>query len=188
MFAPLVASLVQPAICSVVKGIKGISGRGVRKARGGYMDKKFLFCFILWIISRLLIMSILNLDLSGNNLSRKKDGPYVTNLDDEKGKGTHWVLLFIDKNTAVYFDCFEIEYILQEVLNKIKIKLIAHNIFRIPDNESIMCGFYCNAFIEYILAGKTLLDYTNLFSLNDYKVNDKIICKYFKDRFFRSWV
>ena len=30
---------------------------------------------------------------------------------------------------------------------------------RIQDNESIMCGFYCIAFIEYVLAGKTLLDY-----------------------------
>ena len=32
-----------------------------------------------------------------------------------------------------------------------------------------MCGFYCIAFIEYMLAGKTLLHYTNLFSLNDHK-------------------
>ena len=38
-----------------------------------------------------------------------------------------------------------------------------------------MCGFYCNAFIEYMLSGKTLLDYTNLFSQNDYKKNDKTI-------------
>ena len=37
------------------------------------------------------------------------------------------------------------------------------------DNESIMCGFCCIAIKEYILAGKTLLDYTNLFSPNDYK-------------------
>ena len=36
-----------------------------------------------------------------------------------------------------------------------------------------MCGFYCIAFIEYMLAGKTLLGYTNLFSPNDYKKNDK---------------
>ena len=43
-------------------------------------------------------------------------------------------------------------------------------------NESIMCGFYCIAFIEY--AGKTLLDYSNLFSPNDYKKNDKIIYQY----------
>ena len=44
-----------------------------------------------------------------------------------------------------------------------------------------MCGFYCIAFIEYMLAGKTSLNDTNLFSLNDYKKNDKIIYKYFKD-------
>ena len=44
-----------------------------------------------------------------------------------------------------------------------------------------MCGFYCIAFIEYMLAGKNLLNYNNLLSPNDYKKNDKIIYKYFKD-------
>ena len=39
------------------------------------------------------------------------------------------------------------------------------------DNESIMCEFYCIAFIEYMFAGKDLLDYNNLFSPNDYKEN-----------------
>ena len=38
----------------------------------------------------------------------------------------------------------------------------------------MMCGFYCIPFIEYMLGGKTLLDCTNLFSLNDYKKNGKI--------------
>ena len=38
-----------------------------------------------------------------------------------------------------------------------------------------MCGFYCTHFIEYALSGKTLLDYTNLFSPYDYKKNDKLI-------------
>ena len=98
----------------------------------------------------------------------------------KKSKGTQWVSLFIDRNTAVYFDSFGIEYIPQEVLNKIKDKSITHNIFRIQDNESIMCGFYCITFIEYMLSGKTLLDYTNLFSPNDYKKNDKIIYKFLK--------
>ena len=70
---------------------------------------------------------------------------------------------------------FGIEYIPQEVLNKIKYKSIPRNIFRIQDNESIMCGFYCVAFIKHMLAGKFLLDDTNLFSPNDYKKNDKII-------------
>ena len=39
------------------------------------------------------------------------------------------------------------------------------------------------AFVEYMIAGKTLLDYRNLFSLNDYKRNGKIIYKYFKDKY-----
>ena len=61
------------------------------------------------------------------------------------------------------------EYIPQEVFNKIRDKSITHNIFRIKDNESIMCGFCCMAFIEYMLVEKAFLYYTNLFSPNDYK-------------------
>ena len=61
------------------------------------------------------------------------------------------------------------------VLNKIRDKSITHNIFGIQDNESIFRGFYCITFIEYMLAGKPLFDYTNLFSPNDYTKNDKII-------------
>ena len=45
--------------------------------------------------------------------------------------------------------------------------------------------FYCIAFIEYMLTGKTLLDYTNFFSTNDHKKNDKIIYRYFKDKYCR---
>ena len=75
-----------------------------------------------------------------------------------------------------------IEYIPQEVVNKIKDKSISHNIFRTQDDDSIMCGFYCIAFIENMLAGKTLLDYITLFSPNDYKQNDPIKYKYFMDK------
>ena len=83
--------------------------------------------------------------------------------------------LFFDRNTAVSFDSFRIEYVPQEVLNKIKDKSITHNKFKIQDDDSIMWGFSCTAFSEYFLAGKTLLDYTDLFSRNDYKKNYKII-------------
>ena len=44
---------------------------------------------------------------------------YVLNLDDNESKGMCWVSLFIDKNTAMNFVLFGIEYILQEVLIKI---------------------------------------------------------------------
>ena len=56
------------------------------------------------------------------------------------------------------------------------------------DNEFVTCGICCTAFVEYLLAGKTLLDYTNLFSPNDYKKNDKLIYMYFKDKCVKSWV
>ena len=97
----------------------------------------------------------------------------MINLDDKNSKGTHWVSLFIDRNLAVYFDSFGIEYIPQEVLNKIRDKSTTQNIFRIQDSESFMFGFYNIAFIRCMLAGKTLLDYTNLFSPNGQ--NDKMI-------------
>ena len=73
----------------------------------------------------------------------------MINLDNRQSKGTHWFSLFIDQNSAVSFDSFGIEYVPQEVLNKIRAKSITHNIFRMQNNESIMCGFYCIAFIEY---------------------------------------
>ena len=59
---------------------------------------------------------------------------------------------------------------------------ITHNIFRIQD-DCVICEFYCIAFIEYMIGGKTLLNYTHLFSSNYYKKNDKIIYMYFKDKY-----
>ena len=58
-----------------------------------------------------------------------------------------------------------------------------HDIVRTQDDDSIICGFYCIAFMEYMIPGKILLDYTNLFSPNKYKKNDKIIYKYLKDKY-----
>ena len=48
-----------------------------------------------------------------------------------------------------------------------------------------MCGFYCIAFIEYMVAGKTLLDFTYLFPQMAIKNNDEIIYNYFKDKYGR---
>ena len=115
------------------------------------------------------------------NLPRIKDRAYVS-------KSKRWDSLFIDRNTAVYFDSFGIEYSPQEVLNKIRDKWITQNILRIQDNESVMCGFCCITFIEYMPARKTLLDYTNLFSPNNYRKNDKAIYKYFRGKYINSWI
>ena len=88
------------------------------------------------------------------------------------------------KNEVIYFDSFGVEYIPKEIMNKIGNKNIKSNIFRIQDNNSIMCGYFCILFIEYMLNNKTLTDFTNLFSPYDFKKNDELIKRYFKNQRF----
>ena len=52
------------------------------------------------------------------------------------------------------------------------------NVYRIQTFDSIICGYFCIGIINFMLKGKGLLEYTNLFPLNDYEKNDKIIVKY----------
>ena len=42
-----------------------------------------------------------------------------------------------------------------------------------------MCGYFCIGFMDFMLKRKSLLDYTNLFSPNKYKKNNKIILNIF---------
>ena len=49
-----------------------------------------------------------------------------------------------------------------------------------------MCSYFCIDFIDFMLAGKTLIDYTNLFTPYDFNKNDSIILRYFKDVCKRS--
>ena len=44
-----------------------------------------------------------------------------------------------------------------------------------------MCGYVYIGFIDFILKGKSLLEYTNLFSPDKYKNNNKIILTYFQE-------
>ena len=60
-------------------------------------------------------------------------------------------------------------------------KNILTNIYRIQAYDSIMCGYFYIGFINFLLIGKSLLEYTNLFSPNDYEKNDKIILKFFNN-------
>ena len=109
---------------------------------------------------------------SRNNLPNKiKKGAYVINLDEYENTGTHWVSLFVKVNKIIYFDSFGIEHIPKEInkfFNNNNNNNIESNIFRIQAYDSIMCGYFCIEFINYMLKGKTLLDYTNLFSPNDF--------------------
>ena len=73
-----------------------------------------------------------------------------------------------------------IEHIPKEIEHAIGNKEIKANIFRLQAYDSTMCGYFCIEFIIYMLKGKTLLDYTNLFSPNYFKKNDQIIERTFK--------
>ena len=129
-----------------------------------------------------------------------KKGAYIINLDEYENNGTHWIALFVKTNEVIYFHSFGIEHIPKEINKfidneqsstvkpsslersaKARNKKIKANIFRIQAYDSITCGYFCIEFINYMLKGKTLLDYTNLFPPNDFKKNDRIIKRIFKN-------
>ena len=115
---------------------------------------------------------------SRDNLPKIKDGAYVINLDEYSDIGTHWVALWVNNNNVTYFDSFGVEHIPKEIKTFINNKNIKTNIFRIQAYDSIMCGYFCIGFIDFMLARKTLTEFTNLFSPNKFKKNDDIILNY----------
>ena len=117
-------------------------------------------------------------NLANNNI---KNGAYVINLDEYHDiyHGTHWVALYVNNKIVIYFDYFGVEHIPKKIMNFISRKKIITNIYRIQAFDSIMCRYFCNGFISFMFNGKSLTDYTNLFSPNDFNKNDDIILKYF---------
>ena len=92
-----------------------------------------------------------------------------------------------NNNSATNFDSFRVEHIpkgITEFINRplssaSQNKNIITNIFKIQAYDSIICGYFSIGFIDFMLAGKILTEYTNLFSPNDFKKNDDIILNYF---------
>ena len=100
-------------------------------------------------------------------LKKLKDRAYIINIDEYANIGTPWIALFRKKNEITYSDSFGVKYIPEEIKEFIKkfprIKNIKTNIFRVQEDNSIMCGYFCIGFIDFMLAGKKLTDYANLF-------------------------
>ena len=84
----------------------------------------------------------------------------------------------MNSDNVTHFDSFRVENIPKEIREIIGSKNITANIFRIQAYDSIMCWYFCIGFIDFMLKGKSLLEYKNLFSPNDYEKNGKIILKY----------
>ena len=107
---------------------------------------------------------------SRDNLPDKiKHGAYVINLDEYSGIGTHWIALYVNSKTVMYFDSFGVEHIPKEINKFINNKNIIANIFRLKAYDSVMCGYFCIGFIDFMLKSNNLTDFTNLFSRKDLK-------------------
>ena len=118
-------------------------------------------------------------NLPKRSSTKIKDGVYVINLDEYSDIGTHWVALHVNNNHFT-FDSSGVEHIPKEIKRFINNKNIKTNIFRIQAYESVMCGYFCIGFIDFMFKGQTLTEYTNLFSPNDFKKNINIISELFQ--------
>ena len=83
-------------------------------------------------------------------------------------------------NNVTYFDSFDVEHIPKEIKKIIEGSSIIANIYRIKAFDSAMCGSFCVGFIDFMLKGKSLSAFTNLFSPNDFSKSDDTILSYFK--------
>ena len=77
--------------------------------------------------------------------------------------------MYASDNNVTYFDSFGVEHISKEIKTFINKSAFVTNIFRIQRYDSIICGYFCIEFIDFVLSRKTLTDFTNLFSPNDFK-------------------
>ena len=203
----LLGSLGASLLDNLLTGGKGImrAGDGIVRAGSGSKKKHLNSLIPFHPLTNIEISEYykneprFNGVYSRNNLPNKiKKGAYVINLDEYENTGTHWVSLFVKSKYTVYFDSFGVEHIPKEINKFICSKelrakalgsAVGHavrneiksNIFRIQAYDSIMCRYFCIEFINYMLKGKTLLDYTNLFSPNDFKKNDQIFKRIFKN-------
>ena len=71
---------------------------------------------------------------------RVKDGAYVINLDECADVGTHWIGLYVKNIEIIFFDGFGVEHVPEEIKQFIGYKNIKTNIFRIQENNLIICG------------------------------------------------
>ena len=103
---------------------------------------------------------------SRDNLQKIKDRAYIINLDEYSDIKTHWIALYIQNNNVTYFGFFGVEYIPKEIRTFIGNKKVKTNIFEIQAYDSIMWGYFCIEFTEFMFAGKTLTKVSPNFHFN----------------------
>ena len=129
----------------VLKGVSETIQHEAKEQRGGFLS------MLLGTLGASLFGDILSKGLSGKGVIRAgegtiragygskgsslKNGAYVINLDEYHDIGTHWVALYVNNKTIIYFDSFGVEHIPREIMKFIARKKIITNIYRIQAYE-----------------------------------------------------
>ena len=101
---------------------------------------------------------------SRDNIPKTKNGAYIINLGEYTDVDTHWIALYFKNNEVIYFDSFRVEHVPKEIKRFIGHKNTKTNIFRIQADNSIMCAYFCIGFIDFMFAGRSLIDFTSLYN------------------------
>ena len=76
-------------------------------------------------------------------------------------------------NKVTYFASFDVEHILKKKKKFVGYKNIQINILIIHAYNLVTCGYLCIGFLDFMLKSKSLTDFTNIFSPNDFKKKNK---------------
>ena len=106
---------------------------------------------------------------SRDNLPKITDEAYVITLDEYYDLGIHWIDLNALNNNVTYFDSLGVKHVPKENKTFIGNKNKKTKIFRMQAYDSIMCRYFSIGFIDFMIAGKTLTDFTNIFPTNNFK-------------------
>ena len=94
-----------------------------------------------------------------------KNRAYVINIDEYGDVGTHWIALYVRNKEVIYFDSFGVEHVPQEIERFTGHKNTKINIFKTQADNSVICGYFCIGFIDFMFVGKNLINFTNFVSL-----------------------
>ena len=113
---------------------------------------------------------------SRDNLADKiKNETDVINLDEYSDIGTHWIAFYA---LSLEFNMSQNKFETLLVIKILRDLRSQKNIFRIQTYDSVMSGYFCIGFFDFMLKGKSATNFTNIFSQNLLK-NDDIILESF---------
>ena len=89
-----------------------------------------------------------------NSSKTIKSGAYVINLDEYADVGTHWIAFCVKKMKLFTLIVLVLNMFLKKSKDLLDIKTQKTNIFRIQADTSMMCGYFCIGFIDFVCRKK----------------------------------